>query len=75
MAGSKVFDVSLVPDDPPGDVLYRHKPDFLESVRELLRRGEVIFTLAERDIRAQYKQAVLGVAWALLVAPGQPRSS
>ncbi len=62
----KVFDVSLIPDDPPAESLYQHKPDLLHSARELFRRGEVIFTLAERDIRAQYKQAVLGIAWALL---------
>ncbi len=62
----KVYDVSLVPADPPAELLYQHKPDLLGSARELLRRGEVIFTLAERDIRAQYKQAVLGIAWALL---------
>jgi ABC-type polysaccharide/polyol phosphate export permease len=62
----KVFDVSLIPDDPPVESLYQHKPDLLHSARELFRRGEVIFTLAERDIRAQYKQAVLGIAWALL---------
>jgi len=65
--GLKVFDVSLVPADPPDEQLYRHKPDMLHSARELLRRWDVMFTLAERDIRAQYKQAVLGVAWALLV--------
>ena len=65
--GLKVFDVSLVPADPPDEHLYRHKPDMLHSARELLRRWDVMFTLAERDIRAQYKQAVLGVAWALLV--------
>ena len=63
----KVFDVSLVPEDPPDDQLYQHKPDMLHSARELFRRWDVMFTLAERDIRAQYKQAVLGVAWALLV--------
>jgi len=63
----KVFDVSLVPAEPPDELLYQHKLDFLHSARELLRRGEVIFTLAERDIRAQYKQAVLGIGWALLV--------
>jgi len=63
----KVFDVSLVPADPPEEQLYRHRPDMLHSARELLRRWDVMFTLAERDIRAQYKQAVLGVAWALLV--------
>jgi len=62
----KVFDVSLVPDEPPAGSMYQHKPDLLRSARELFRRGEVIFTLAERDIRAQYKQAVLGIAWALL---------
>jgi ABC-2 type transport system permease protein/lipopolysaccharide transport system permease protein len=63
----KVFDTSLVPADPPEESLYRHKPDMLRSARELMRRWDVMFTLAERDIRAQYKQAVLGVAWALLV--------
>jgi ABC-2 type transport system permease protein/lipopolysaccharide transport system permease protein len=62
----KVFDVSLVPADPPEESLYQHKPNLWHSARELLRRGEVIFTLAERDIRAQYKQAVLGFGWALL---------
>jgi len=62
-----VFDVSTVPDDPPEAEFYRHRPDMLHSARELLRRWDVMFTLAERDIRAQYKQAVLGVAWALLV--------
>jgi ABC-2 type transport system permease protein/lipopolysaccharide transport system permease protein len=66
-AGLKVFDVSLVPDEPPEDLMYRHKPDMWHSARELMRRWDVTFTLAERDIRAQYKQAVLGVAWALLI--------
>jgi ABC-2 type transport system permease protein/lipopolysaccharide transport system permease protein len=62
----KVFDVSLVPDEPSEQSLYQHKPHMWRSALELFHRGEVIFTLAERDIRAQYKQAVLGVAWALL---------
>ena len=64
--GLKVFDVSLVPAEPPAELFYSHKPDIWHSARDLFRRSEVIFTLAERDIRAQYKQAVLGVAWALL---------
>ena len=63
----KVFDVSLVPDEPPEETLYQHKPRYAGSARELMRRWDVMFTLAERDIRAQYKQAVLGIAWALLV--------
>ncbi|HTZ08797.1 MAG TPA: hypothetical protein VMB72_06985 [Acidimicrobiales bacterium] len=64
--GLKVFDITLVPDDPPEASLYRHRPDMLASARELLRRWDVMFSLAERDIRAQYKQAVLGIGWALL---------
>ncbi len=64
--GLVVYDVSLVPDDPPDELLYRHRPDILRSARELLRRSEVIYTLTERDIKAQYKQQVLGIGWALL---------
>jgi lipopolysaccharide transport system permease protein len=66
-AGLTVFDTSLVPSDPPPESLYLHKPDFFRSLRELLHRGEIIYTLAERDIKAQYKQAVLGISWALLL--------
>jgi lipopolysaccharide transport system permease protein len=29
-------------------------------------RGDIIYTLAERDIRAQYKQAALGIGWAFV---------
>jgi ABC-type polysaccharide/polyol phosphate export permease len=63
----RIFDVRLVPDDPPDTLMYRHRPDIWNSARELRHRWDVMFTLAERDIRAQYKQAVLGVAWALLI--------
>src|SRR5579875_1394147 len=35
-------------------------------MRELRRAGPLIRALAERDIRARYKQARLGTAWALL---------
>jgi ABC-type polysaccharide/polyol phosphate export permease len=64
--GLSIFDVTLVPAEPPAELLYRHKPDLLRSAVQLLQRGEVIFTLTERDIRAQYKQAVLGIGWAVL---------
>jgi ABC-type polysaccharide/polyol phosphate export permease len=62
----KVYDIALVPADPPDEHMYQHKPDLWHAIKELFTRVEVIFTLAERDIRAAYKQAVLGVAWALL---------
>jgi ABC-type polysaccharide/polyol phosphate export permease len=36
------------------------------SVRKLWGAREIIYTLAERDFRVQYKQASLGIMWALL---------
>lgn len=61
-----ITDVSSIPDEPPPEILYRHKVRFTESVRNLWAHREIIFTLAERDFRAQYKQATLGVLWAVL---------
>jgi ABC-2 type transport system permease protein/lipopolysaccharide transport system permease protein len=36
------------------------------SLRELWHARELVRTLAERDLKARYKQAVLGFAWALI---------
>ena len=36
------------------------------SLRDLWASRDIIYTLAERDIRAQYKQATLGLLWALI---------
>jgi len=59
-------DVSTVPSEPPDDILYHHKVNYFESIRNLWAHREIIYTLAERDFRAQYKQATLGVLWAVL---------
>ncbi len=61
-----VTDVSSVPDEPPAGIIYRHKVRFIDSIRTLWAHREIIYTLAERDFRAQYKQATLGVMWAVL---------
>lgn len=61
-----VTDPASLPSDPPADLAYRHRSNLLPSVKELWERRETILTLAERDIRASYKQATLGVAWALI---------
>jgi ABC-type polysaccharide/polyol phosphate export permease len=42
------------------------RPRLLQSLRELWAYRGTILAFAERDIRVKYKQAVLGVAWALL---------
>lgn len=38
----------------------------LIDIPELLRYGELLLTLAERDLRVRYKQTVLGVVWVVL---------
>jgi lipopolysaccharide transport system permease protein len=60
------MDVSSIPNEPPDDIIYRHKARFIESVKVLWAHREIVFTLAERDFRVQYKQATLGVLWAIL---------
>jgi ABC-type polysaccharide/polyol phosphate export permease len=59
-------DVSTVPAEPPDDIIYHHRVRYLESLKNLWAAREIIYTLAERDFRAQYKQATLGVLWAVL---------
>jgi len=61
-----VTDLASIPAEPPDDILYTHKAPFIASVRNLWAHREIMYTLAERDFRVQYKQAALGVAWAVL---------
>ena len=61
-----ITDVAAIPDDPPAELFYRHRPSLRTAAGQLVRRWEVILTLAERDLRAAYKQAVLGIGWALI---------
>lgn len=42
------------------------QPKLVQSLRELWAYRGTILAFAERDIRVKYKQAVLGVAWALI---------
>ena len=58
--------VETVPDQPPADLVYRRRVSLLESLSALFGAREMIATLTERELRVRYKQAVLGIAWALL---------
>jgi ABC-type polysaccharide/polyol phosphate export permease len=62
----QVTDVSTIPEEPPDDLMYHHKVRIVESIRLLWGNRDIMYTLAERDFRAQYKQATLGVLWAVL---------
>ena len=55
-----------IPSQPPPEILFHPKLRVLAAVREVWRGRELVRTLAERDFRVRYKQAVLGVAWAVL---------
>ena len=55
-----------VPAEPPSHLIYRHEARVGSSLRDLWASRDIIYTLAERDIRAQYKQATLGFLWALI---------
>lgn len=62
----RIKDPTQVPDEPHPDLLYSHRSHMLPSLATLWARREIILTLAERDLRANYKQATLGFAWAIL---------
>jgi ABC-type polysaccharide/polyol phosphate export permease len=55
-----------LPAEPRPEILFHRKTTLVGSLRELWAFRELVLTLAERDLRVRYKQAVLGVAWALI---------
>jgi ABC-type polysaccharide/polyol phosphate export permease len=65
-AGKDAAGEGSVAAEPPGHLVYRHQARVGTSLRELWASRDIIYTLAERDIRAQYKQATLGFLWALI---------
>jgi ABC-2 type transport system permease protein/lipopolysaccharide transport system permease protein len=58
--------IETIPDEPPPELRYRRRVRLGAALRDLWRSRDLVRTLAERDIRARYKQAVLGFAWAIL---------
>jgi ABC-2 type transport system permease protein/lipopolysaccharide transport system permease protein len=60
--------LALVHPPPPGDepdpaLRFRHRVHLRQVGRDLLRDRELVRSLAERDLRARYKQTLLGFAW------------
>lgn len=54
------------PTGPPPELRFRRRLVVGRSLRDVARSWELIRVLAERDLRARYKQAMLGIAWAVL---------
>ncbi|WP_406299295.1 ABC transporter permease [Embleya sp. NBC_00888] len=51
---------------PPPELKFKRRTSLIRGVRELWHSRELVRTLAERDLKARYKQAVLGFAWAII---------
>lgn len=62
-----VSGVGTRPENPPRETMFRRRLSTRAALAEIWRYREIVVTLAERDLRARYKQAVLGFAWALVV--------
>jgi ABC-type polysaccharide/polyol phosphate export permease len=58
--------LDAIPEQPPAELRFRRKVGVVTSAKALWKDKEIVFSLADRDFRARYKQAVLGVAWAIL---------
>jgi ABC-type polysaccharide/polyol phosphate export permease len=53
-------------DGPRPEIWFRNRRSLRAALRELSSYRELMVSLAERDLRARYKQAALGLAWAVL---------
>jgi lipopolysaccharide transport system permease protein len=61
-----VTDLESIPDEPAPESFYNHKVPMRRAYKDLWAHREIMYTLAERDFKVQYKQAILGMMWALL---------
>jgi ABC-2 type transport system permease protein/lipopolysaccharide transport system permease protein len=53
-------------DGPPPELRFRRRSAVLHAPAEIWHARLLVRALAERELRALYKQAILGVAWAIL---------
>jgi ABC-type polysaccharide/polyol phosphate export permease len=58
--------ISLHQPGPPRELLYRRPFSLRESLGALWHSREVVGSLAERQIRSRYAQALLGIAWSVI---------
>ncbi len=54
------------PESPSSDQIFRRRVSVRSAVAEVWSARELVRTLAEREIRARYKQALLGFSWAVI---------
>jgi ABC-type polysaccharide/polyol phosphate export permease len=54
------------PREPRPGIWFRRRINLLSALKELWDFRGLTVTLAERDLRVRYKQAALGIAWAVI---------
>lgn len=59
-------DIAGRPDGPPPESRFRRRVGLRLALRDLWRARELIRSLTERQLRARYKQAALGLTWAVI---------
>jgi ABC-type polysaccharide/polyol phosphate export permease len=52
--------------EPRREIWFHRRINVFSALKELWDFRELTLTLAERDLRVRYKQAVLGIAWAVI---------
>jgi ABC-type polysaccharide/polyol phosphate export permease len=57
---------SVRPAEPRPEIWFHRRINVFSALKELWDFRELTITLAERDLRVRYKQAVLGIAWAVI---------
>ena len=63
--------IPKIPDSPPPEWRYRRALRVRSALRELGRSRHIIGGLVVRQVRSQYSQQVLGLAWAVLTPLAQ----
>ncbi len=58
--------INQPPSDPPPELRHRFSFSPRTALHELWRDRHMILSLAEREMRARYKQTFLGIAWAVV---------
>lgn len=62
----RMAESALTATGPPAELRFRRRIRPLRALREVWQARELVRTLAERELRARYKQAILGFAWAVV---------
>ncbi len=62
----RVTDLQALPDAPPPELRYRRELEVFDAAKRLFLSRTIIAGLIVRQIRSQYSQQFLGIAWAII---------